>query len=254
MTPRPPRRTAIPAAFALGVFVALFAPGPARADWLPLDIGNQWRYMDEADDPHLEEITDPIHVRGRHMVVKSYSGGVDDGLINFWMLDTDGSVLLGGYYRAIVPFGLVYEPPVKVFPGAPSVGLGWYQHTRAIAIPDNVTYGEFDTWWQVQGHMTIVNQAGSFDAFGAGQVAPPDPSAAPGLVVSQQGQVLALDGRVVRPRTGTSAAGPESSFDWYANDVGLVQYSAGKLYQLVSYLLPTPAAPSSWGRIKSLYR
>ncbi|MCC6349577.1 MAG: hypothetical protein IT347_08300 [Candidatus Eisenbacteria bacterium] len=233
---------------------ALMPGGAARAEWLPLDVGNRWQYMNEADEPHFEEITEPVRVRGRRMYIKTYSGGADDGLINFWMLDTDGSVLLGGYYRASIPFGLVYEPPVRIFPGSPVLGLEWNQHTRAIAIPDNVTFGEFDSWWKVQGHATLVNPAGSFDCFGVAQVPPPARPAGPALPFAPRGEALALDGRLAGPAAGPSATGPESAFEWYADDVGLVQYDAGTLYQLVSYLLPTPAAASSWGRVKSLYR
>lgn len=221
---------------------------PARSAWLPLAVGNEWHYVDDGGDPHVEVITEPVRVRGRPMFVKSYVGGLDDGLVNFWMLDADGSVLLGGYYRALIPFGLVYEPPVRIFPGSPAVGLEWSQHTRAIAIPDNVTFAEFDSDWRVQQQVRLSVPAGEFECFGVGQIAPPEFAAAP------QGRALALDGRLAPASAASLSPGPASASEWYADGVGLVQYRTDVPYVLTACSLPTPVASSSWGRIKGLYR
>lgn len=241
-------RAHAPALAALALLAALSPGTAARADWLPLAVGNQWVYMDETDEPHTEAITDEAHVRGRRMFVKSYLGGQDDGLVNFWKLDTDGSLLLGGYYRAAYPFGLVYEPPVKIFPGSPVVNQEWTTHTVAIAIPDNVIYAEFDLYWKVQEQVTVPSPAGTFECVGVGQVAPPAFAAAPG------GAPLALDGTVIRPAEGPLDNGPSSATEWYADGVGLVRYDTGVPYLLQSYDLVTPAVTSSWGRLKRLYR
>lgn len=249
MSPSPPRAVRLAPAIALLVCLAAALPaGEARAQWLPLAIGNEWTYMDEGDEPHVEAITELGRVRGRRMYVKSYTGGPDDGLLNFWALDSDGSVLLGGYYKPWYPFGLVYEPPVRIFPGSPVVGAEWTTHTVAYSVPDNVIYAEFDLYWRVQAQVTLVLQAGTFDAIGVGQVAPPAVSLAP------DGQSWGLDGRVSGPAGGAGLNGPDSATEWYADGVGLVKYDVGAPFFLSAYNLVTPAVTSSWGRIKRLYR
>jgi hypothetical protein len=254
MSPRPSRPSAFaPALVACFALAALNAPaGPARAEWLPLVIGNQWQYVDDTEDPHVEVITEQVHVRGRHMFVKSYVGGQDDGLINFWMLDTDGGVLLGGYYRASYPFGLIYEPPVRLFPGSPVVGAEWTTHAIAYSIPDNVFFAEFDLYWAVAEAVSLSPPAGTFQCFGVGQVAPP--IVGPASALAPEGQSWGLDGRVVRGALGVLGTGPASATEWYADDIGLVQYNTGVPYVLQSYDVTVPAVASSWGRIKGLYR
>lgn len=248
MSPRShPARALALLAFALALGATV--PGSTgHAAWLPLAIGNKWQYMDDGDNPHLEEITEEGHVRGRRMFVRSYIGGQDDGLMNFWQLGADGSVLLGGYYRPIQTFGLVYEPPVRIFPGSPAVGLEWTTHTIAYSVPDNVVFAEFDLYWAVAEAVTLSPPAGTFECFGVGQVAPPV------LAFAPEGQSWGLDGRVRAPATGTLGTGPASATEWYADGVGLVQYDTGVPYTLQSYDLVTPAVTSTWGRIKQLYR
>lgn len=249
MPSRPHRAPALVPTIALLTLLGASAPWSAsHAAWLPLAIGNKWQYVDDTEDAHIEEITDLGHVRGRRMFVKSYIGGQDDGLVNFWQIGTDGSVLLGGYYRAAQPFGLVYEPPVRIFPGSPVVGTEWTTHTIAIAIPDNVIFAEFDLYWAVAEEVTLSPPAGTFHCFGVGQVAPPAVAFAP------EGQAWGIDGRVARRATGVLGTGPASATEWYSDGVGLVQFDTGVPYVLQSYDVPTPAVTSSWGRIKGLYR
>lgn len=244
-----PRRARAPVhSIALAALLALAAgPGGAHAAWLPLQVGFEWSYVDTGDDPHLEVITETGHVRGRPVYVKSYVGGQDDGLFNFWQEGPGGSVLLAGYYRPAYPFGLVYEPPVQVFPAQPSIGLSWTTHTVAIAIPDDAFYAEFDIDWSVQEQVTLQVPAGGFPCFGVGPVPPSPALAAP------DGLALGLDGRVLAAAPSALAPGPSSATEWYADGVGLVQYDTGERYVLQSANLPTPAARSSWGRLKRLY-
>lgn len=233
---------------ALALALAVATAGPASADWLPLTIGNTWHYTDDLGVPHDEVITDFGHVRGRRMYVKTYIGGEDDGLLNFWQLGPDGSVLLGGYYRPAFPFGLVYEPPVKVFPGQPAVGQTWQTHTIAYSIPDDAFYAEFDLYWRVDSQLSIGVPAGIFPCFGSGQVAPPAASA----VV--QGHALSVDGRLLGTASTSLEEGPSSATDWYSDGVGLVQYDTGVLYVLESFEVTVPTMTTTWGRIKQLYR
>ncbi len=249
--------SARPAPRALALLVAAvlpLLPAVAPAAWLPLAVGNQWEYADQADDdPHSETITGKASVRGNQVFVKEYTGGLDDGLLNYWQEGADGSVLLCGYYKPWYPFGLVYEPPVQVFPGRPSLGLEWDTHTVAYSVPDDVFFGSFDTYWQVLGEYDFTTPAGTFHCFGVGEVAPPAVSA----VV--EGHVLALDGRELRPAAGPQATGPSPGFVWYSEGTGIVRFETRWFDENIVYLLqsadgPTPARTITWGRIKGLYR
>ncbi len=245
-----PRVSAFALAGLLVLAGAASSPPPAGAAWLPLAVGNEWTYFDDGDEPHTEAIVDVAHVRGRRAYVKQYTGGLDDGLLNVYQEGPDGSVLLLGYYKPWYPFGLVYEPPVRVFPGQPQVGYEWSTHTVAYAIPDNVVYGEFDTYWRVRAEYTFTVMAGTFHCFGVGQVAPP--------AVRLGATSLGLDGRVLGGAGVAPATGPDSADEWYSDGTGIVISSIHGLdgvitYQLASADGPTPARPSTWGRLKALY-
>ena len=248
MSPRSARALVTCAAFLLlgAPFAASTASG---ADWLPMKLGNEWTYVDTGDEPHTETFTQIGHVRGRRVFVREYIGGPDDGLLNFWLKDADGGLLLAGYYKPLYPFGLVYEPPVKIFPGVPAVGVQYSTHVYAISVPDNAPYAEFDVYMAVQSQVTLNVLAGTFTCFGVGQVAPPALSfaAAPGVM-------LGLDGRVIDDFGQMLDNSPESATEWYADGVGLVQYNSSTLFQLSTANLPTPATRSSWGHIKQLYK
>lgn len=246
-SPRPRPAAATTAFLGCALLLLTLPAGPASASWLPLAVGNAWVYVDEGDEPHTEAIVDIAHVGGRRAFVKQFTGGIDDGLLNFWQEDADGSVLLLGYYKPWIPFGLVYDPPVRIFPGDPVVGYEWQTHTVAIAIPDNAFFGEFDTYWKVKAEYTLTVLAGTFHCIGVGQVAPP--------VTFVRGQPLGLDGRARRPASSPADTGPESAEEWYSDGTGLVQANLGAIvYQLSSATGPTPARASTWGRLKSLYR
>ena len=249
MSPRRPRFFLTCAAFLLlgGLLAASTA---SAADWLPMRLGNEWTYVDDGDEPHTETFIEIGSVRGRRVYVREYIGGPDNGLYNFWLKDAQGGLLLAGYYKPLYPFGLVYEPPVKIFPGVPAVGVQYSTHVFAISVPDNAPYAEFDITMRVQQQVTLNVLAGSFPSFGVGQVPPVGPSftVAPGVT-------LGLDGRVVRDGGAESLdTPPDSALEWYADGVGLVQYNTGMLFQLATANLPTPAAHVSWGRLKQLYK
>lgn len=244
-----PGRAPRAALLALSLAAILFAAGDAAAaSYLPMAVGVEWQYVDPFEDPNIQAIVDIAHVRGRRAYVKEYTGGLDDGLLNFWIEGTDGSIQLAGYYKPWYPFGLLYEPPIVIFPAQPFVGREWTTHAVAIAIPDNAFYAEFDLFWKVQEQVTVEVPAGSFTCFGVGQVAPPFLRATP------QGTMLGIDGRVIAPASGAQDNGPTSATEWYAAGVGLVQYDTGDRIILQSTNVSTPAVTSSWGRIKALYR
>jgi len=158
-------------------------------------------------------------------------------------------VLLAGYYKPLYPFGLTYEPPVKIIPGAPEVGMQYTTHVFAWSVPDNAPYAEFDLNMAVQSEVTLNLLAGNFSCFGVGQVAPPllNFAAAPGVT-------LGLDGRVIGEGGQMFGNAPDSATEWFADGVGVVQYYSSTLFQLSTANLPTPTAQTSWGRLKQLYR
>ena len=65
-------------------------------------------------------------------------------------------------------------------------------------------------------------------------------------------RAVTLDGRSL-PAAGSTVSGTMTT-DWYAEGVGLVQYSTTDLFQLVGFGQPTATLASNWGAIKRLYR
>jgi hypothetical protein len=230
---------------ALGTSTTL-GPHAARAGstWLPLVIGNRWEYVDTGGGQHAEVIDTTITFQGRAVFVKSYFGGINTGLENYWMIDPDGSVELCGFWDG--RFGLAYEPPLKMLAAPPSVGQAWSTHTVAYRLPDMTLYETFDTDWRVEEEVLLHVPAGSYDCLAVSQVE------RSGGLAHPPGRTL--DGRKLASAiAGSTPSAPP--VDWWADDVGFVQFlSGGELYRLQSFRDVTPVRPFTWGRLKQLYR
>jgi len=223
-------------------------PAASRAgDWLPLVIGNRWEYQTAGGTHQVETIIGFTIVRGRTVAMKSYTVGPDAGLENYWLLDTDGSVLLAGFNNPGQGTAWAYEPPIRYLPVPPAVGP---QPEQTIAVHDILTDNVIFTGsfrYDVTEHTALNEPAGSFDTFGVGRLIP-----LPGPALGGRPS-LTLDGRHVPAQP--PGIYTISTTDWYAEGVGVVQYSTGDLFQLVSYPNPSPVPTlaTSWGAIKRLY-
>ena len=227
------------------VFATALTPSLAwSGDWLPLAIGNRWEYRGATSGSHdVEQITGTFTLRGRVVAIKTYEEGLNAGLENYWLLDPDGSVLLAGFLTAD-GFGIAYEPPIRHLNGPPTVGAKPPQSITIYDLHTNEVVAVYNIEYDVMEDVLLNLPAGSFQALGVGQ------SAASGPAVAAR-RALTLDGRVL---TAVPSAVPGSVSDWYSEGVGVVQYSAGELFQLVGFGQPTPTLAASWGAIKRLYR
>jgi len=231
------------------VALALLAGGLApvsRAAWQPLAVGAQWTYDGDAGSHEVQAITGTFTLRGRTVAIKSYLEGPDAGLSNFWLLDTDGSVLLAGFDNPSAGLALAYEPPIRVLPVPPVVGPQPFVDVTAYDLGTGAVFTQFPIRYDVFLQARVAVPAGAFDTFAVGQAIDlPAPGAAtPGS--------LALDGRR-RATTSRGIAAGEPS-DWYAESFGVVQFQATQFFQLVSTNAPSAAVRTSWARVKRLYR
>jgi hypothetical protein len=228
----------------------VFAPKPGAAGvWYPLDGGDTWEYVDGYGVHHFEIINGTMQLLSRTVTVRTYIGGFDDGLENYWLAGADGSVLLAGFNSRQAGLALAYDPPIAMLVPPPALGQTWSTHTVAYRLPDMSVYSVFDYPLSVQEDVQLTVPAGIFHAFGIG---PPPPGAGSVATIDlPSGRVLSLDGRSGKV-AGT--AGSSNATDWYAVGIGEVQYLAISLNQLVNLSLPVPTAVVSWGRLKQLYR
>jgi hypothetical protein len=241
-----PRIARIARALSPVLAFALFPAVAAAADFLPLAVGNFWEYRGVNGSHQVETITGFTAVRGRVVAVKSYAEGVDAGLQNYWLLDTDGSVLLAGFRDQTGSPSWAYEPPIRMLPVPPTLGPQPVQHITIHDVDTDGIVDSFDIRIDVLADSILAVPAGSFHAFGAGQISPlPGPTAA---VVARR----ALDGRALG--SFPPSVSDILPTDWYSEGVGVVQYQAADVMQLVAYGRPTPVATSSWGALKRLYR
>jgi hypothetical protein len=249
MSPRPPsaRKGLL---FSIALLLLLAAPGVARADggpWLPLEVNNRWEYV-TAGGGYAEAITGTLDLLGRTVFVKSYIGGPDNGLENYWLTDADGSVLLAGFNNRPASFALAFDPPLRYLAVPPALGLTWDSHALVRNLPDLAVVDSVDIHWQEMEDVSLTVPAGTYHSFGVGQVvAPVAPRAA---LVRADGQTFSLDGR----RLATNGAINSNATDWYAQGVGVVQLQSSALYQLRWFGNPLPVARTTWGSIKQLYR
>jgi hypothetical protein len=233
---------------ACAAFAALFVPLRAfAADWLPLSVGNRWEYRGVGGAHQAETITGQTTVRSRVVSVKYYAEGVDAGLENYWYLDPDGSVRLAGFKSPGAGLAYAYEPPVRILHAPPVVGI--IDLPGPVDVYDLLTgVFQFTTYlsYDVGEHVTLTLPAGTFDAWGVGQVIMlPGPSLKSGSRLGIDGRTLASSGAPIYSLTVT---------DWYSEGTGDVQYQSSDLYQLVGFGRPTPVLASSWGNLKRLYR
>jgi hypothetical protein len=234
-------RIPISASLYTAILMVKLAAFPAWADplFLPLEIGNTWSYEAPPDEAEIMTVIGVTEVLGAEVKVIDFSASTyNDPLQNYWTLGTDGDVLLWGFFRdEDGGWGAAYFPPISMVDVPASVGATWACTTQIYSlpgeIPQDVAVFELTVTWE--GVLSL--PAGSFQAIGVGFA---DPSQAE---AGSSGYFL--DGRLRRGRSEAER--------WYSDGVGLVQYDTTSLYQLLSFGT-TPVEPSSWARIKVLYR
>jgi hypothetical protein len=215
---------------------------PSHAQsYLPLAVGNRWTY-DGVSGHEVRVITGTATVRGRAMFVMSFEESAgNEGLDNYWLIEPDGDVLLGGFFRNVEHWGLAYDPPVRMVNVPLSVGAIWTTPVSYYTLPDTTLGGTFDITMEVFGDSVLTVPAGTFSAFGIGQ--------------SPQGGAPAVIVRGAFELDGTVQVAGGSAQDWYSDGVGDVQFGfGGDQFKLTSYAFPTPTSALSWGRLKRLYR
>ena len=214
---------------------------PALADpaYLPLGIGNTWSYEGSGDEAETMTVVGTAEVLGETVSVIDYSeSSQNEPLENYWSCGSDGDVLLWGFFRDEVGgWGVAYDPPIRWVEVPAAVGTTWACTTQIYSLPDeipgDVAVFEFTVTWE--GILSL--PAGSFQVIAIGFA---DPWLR-GVAVAG----YSTDGRAL--------AGRSEPDRWLSDGVGLVQYDATELYQLVSYGT-SPVELATWTRVKLLYR
>jgi len=225
----------------LVVLAVVLSASPTLADpvYLPLGIGNTWSYEGSGDESETMTVVGTAEVLGEVVYVIDYSASSqNEPLENYWTLGPDGDVLLWGFFRdEDGGWGLAYDPPIRWVEVPAFVGATWACTTQIYSlpgeIPEDVVVFEFTVTWEGM----LSPPAGSFQAVAIGFADP-----------SQRGRTApgySVDGRAL-----TGRAEPNR---WLSDAVGLVQYDATELYELVSYGT-TPVEVATWTRVKMLYR
>lgn len=239
--PRTCTRSAFPVLSArLGAAaIALTAALPAAAQYLPLEMGNEWGYVSTTGGSEVHTVTGQIPLFGDTPWVIEWTGNPgNEGLSNFWTSEPDGDVHVFGFYIED-DFGVVYDPPILYVDAPLELGKVWTQTVDLYTYPDLVLQGPLELAFEVYEDGVLVVPAGEFPSFGIGQTLPP------GLLEASGGRDLL--GRVIGAQTGSPAT------DWFSSGVGVVQYRSIDLWQLESLGGPVPTRSSSWGQIKRTF-
>jgi hypothetical protein len=224
---------------ALTVTIALLIPAGAVAEqYLPLSIGNQWSYQGVAGLSERQVVTGTRTVWGTETyVISRLESSSNEGLENYWTTGADGDVNLWGFYRSLDGWGVLYDPAIRWVDAPLYVGKVWSTTVDWYRLPEMTLGGTFTIVMSDWEESILVVPAGSFPVAGIGE------------------------GPYDGPREGFTLAGlaiPASPLreaaEWYGLSVGLVQYQADDLYQLVSFEVPTPVVESTWSKVKALYR
>jgi hypothetical protein len=229
----------------LGV-IAVHAVSPraaaeSRTTYLPLAQDCTWSYTAQNGSAETQTVVGQRVLFGSAVTVIDYSQSTaNEGLENYWTTESDGDVLLWGFFRdGPSPWGQLYQPPIRVLDAPLFVGETWSGETFQYDLPDTIPAGSLTWDFRVYGEGQLTVPAGTFDTFGVG----PDSLGTGGPARAG----FSLSGE----RIG-DAAGERSATSWWAPWVGQVQYRSDTTYQLASYSV-TPVARATWTTIKALY-
>lgn len=230
--------------------VSLAAPGSARADdYLPLELGNYWIYDGAVLGEHEEtRVAEVVRIWGNDVYAILYENSThNEGLVNYWTSTPEGDVDLWGC-RWSDGYGLLYRPPLKKVDAPLFLGKHWSMEIDVYYIrPDSpdTTFAWHEVWgFEVSFEGDLVLPGGIFHVFGI-EPAAPNPVRPP-MYADRSPEGLVLTSRRNEGRRPT---------DWWSDGLGEVQYDTSDLYQLAAHgQLPSPVQPTSWGRVKALYR
>jgi hypothetical protein len=219
--------------------VLVASPVLADPGYLPLGVGNTWSYEGSGDEAETMTVIGTAEVLGETVYVIDYSASSqNEPLENYWTSGPDGEVLLWGFFRdEDGGWGMAYSPPILWVDAPTFAGAVWACTTQIYSLPsetpDTVAVFEYTVTWEG----ILSPPAGSFEAIAVGFVTP-----------WQRGVAFrgySADGRALTGRTEPDR--------WYSDGVGLIQYDATELYELVSYGT-SPVELATWTRVKLLYR
>ncbi|MEZ4648272.1 MAG: hypothetical protein R3E97_05685 [Candidatus Eisenbacteria bacterium] len=235
--------------FALVAGLALLSVPSAQAqNYHPLDEGLHWEYASTVDGTMHVTMMDDRDVFGTETRIRLQEEEAQT-YENYWTSDTSGNLFLHGAYN-YDGFGFLFDPPIQLVSAPLFLGKAWTTDgIQTFDLDGNPSGSEpFDYPMRVYTEGTETVPAGDFYGYGVGF----DFGAT--LRFSANGSTYDVFGRRVE---NTEERGG-SATDWYAENVGVVIYSAladpETGFRLVSYDSPVPVQPMSWGVIRSLFR
>jgi hypothetical protein len=221
--------------------VLLCFPSLGRTEFLPLEEGYSWVYEGIAGLGETQTVVGRSMLFGESVfVIRVHDSDSNEGLENYWTVSPEGHVLLWGYFRVKEDFGRLYFPPVRLLDYPPSLGKTWTTTFRVYELPDTLYTGISELVYLVYDEGVIDVPAGSFFSYGIGTV---------------HGDMKGLSpaNYDLFGRTSEGVGERRLADKWWCYGIGLTQYLANDLYQLVEFTGPTAIQESSIGRIKALF-
>lgn len=212
--------------------------------YLPLDAGTTWAYSGLAGENETVLVAGLMAWWGVETSVLEYHDSTqNEGLASYYTTDSDGSVMIWGFFRSVEGFGYLYYPPITLVAPPLHVGMTWSSEFDLYALPGTTYVGHYRAGFEVYQDGVVTVPAGTYEAFGIGL-----PDVGPDLPSGFES--VSFDGVVRDARSRR----PDASTDWWTDGIGRVQYITSDTYQLSSFESPTPLMPLSWGRLRLLYR
>jgi len=222
----------------IGLAILTFASGVAANDYFPMCPGSVWEYTGlETAEPYVTTCTGVEDFWGVECSVFARSGPGDEGLLNYYFVGEDGGIFLRGWFRQLSDWGYLHEPGIEILSANPALGQQWCDTVDMYSLPGHTYSTTFEICFSVLEETDLSLPAGTFHAFGIGEIMPP----------------MLIPGYDLFGRERSSSLSDASR--WYSDQVGLVQFLSADMYQIAGYSLPPSATEvASWGRIKTLYR
>ena len=222
--------------------VLLVAVTVAWADdlYCPLAIGNTWTYTASNGVVETKEVTSES---GGVFIITFTGFSGDSGLTNEWSTTPEGHVLLHGFWRPDVQFGVTYSPPIVVVDAPLTAGKSWTTSSTSIARPSGDILGSTVTTYTVEAEEVIDVAGVPLLSLAVSYVSTSPP-------IQKNGKSYKLDGRLL-----ADGAAKTQPLSWRAPGVGETQYNMGALYTLMSYDLQLVSTDQrTWSAVKRTWR
>lgn len=240
----------------LGMGLLASTPTAARAQYLPLVQGYQWRYTGTGPIT-IDRAIDGVKLVGEaqtSVLSNVQTGAISDAWDNFWTSDAEGRLWLHGFFNYGSEFGIRYVPPILWIDASPQTDDTWNTTTTAFDLDTGALVTVFSINFQATNGVEVTVPAGTFDTLMLDYIT--ESAGASSRYAGIQNGAALRDHTLLGQRRGTQdTVARASALAWYSDGLGLVRESVccpSEISELTAYKT-VATQRESWSSLKSTF-